>query len=137
MREDLKRWRSEADVLVVSAHWGSMYVDYPPPRVIELARVMSGLADVVLGHHPHVTQGFRREGRTLTLMSLGDAVFNGRAGDLQATVAAERRLESGVFTVLLAGSRGSNTLRSVSTPTVFPARRTRPPRSRLVFASGA
>ncbi len=100
---DVARWRPETDLLVVSAHWGSMYVDYPPPRVIELARAIADAgADVVLGHHPHVLQGVERRGRTTVLYSLGDAVFNCRAGDFHAQVAAETRLESGVFTVLAA-----------------------------------
>lgn len=101
--EDVARWRPQADVLVVSAHWGSMYVDYPPPRVTEMARAIAAAgADVVLGHHPHVLQGAERTGRTLVAYSLGDAVFNSRAGDFEAQVAAATRLESGVFTVLLA-----------------------------------
>jgi poly-gamma-glutamate capsule biosynthesis protein CapA/YwtB (metallophosphatase superfamily) len=85
LREDLERWRSRADVLVVSVHWGSMYVDYPPPRVLELAEVLErGGADLVLGHHPHVLQGWRPAGRCLTLFSLGDVVFDARAGDFEA-----------------------------------------------------
>ena len=107
IREDIGRWRPRAEVLVVSAHWGSMYVDYPPPRVLELARVLAeGGVDVVLGHHPHVLQGFERQGRTLTLFSLGDAAFNCHAGDFHASVGATTRLESGVFTVLVAGEPG-------------------------------
>ncbi len=98
LRADLARWRGEADVLVVSVHWGSMYVDYPPPRVLETARLLAASgADLVLGHHPHVLQGAERIGRTLVLYSLGDAVFNCRAGDFHAQVAAEKRLESAVF----------------------------------------
>lgn len=107
VREDLQRWRAEADVLVVSAHWGSMYVDYPPPRVLRDAEAMLAAgADVVLGHHPHVLQGARREGRGLVLYSLGDAVFDSRAGELHAQVAADTRPESGVFEVLLADEHG-------------------------------
>lgn len=103
VREDVRRWRGEADLLVVSAHWGSMYVDYPPPRVLEAAQAIaeSGV-DLVLGHHPHVLQGAERRGRTLIAYSLGDAVFNCRAGDFHAEVAAEKRLESGVFTMRFA-----------------------------------
>ena len=101
--EDCARWRSETDVLVVSAHWGSMYVDYPPPRVTEVANAICAAgADVVIGHHPHVLQGVERRGRAIVLYSLGDAVFNCRAGDFHAEVAAKKRLESGVFTVLVA-----------------------------------
>jgi poly-gamma-glutamate synthesis protein (capsule biosynthesis protein) len=106
--EDLARWRGQADLLVVSAHWGSMYVDYPPPRVLELAAAIAkGGADVVLGHHPHVLQGAERRGRTLVLYSLGDAVFNARSGDFEAEVAAQTRPESAVFTVnAAAGAHG-------------------------------
>ena len=101
--EDLERWRGEADLLVVSAHWGSMYVDYPPPRVLEWARVFERAGvDLVLGHHPHVLQGAERRGRTLVAYSLGDAIFNAHAGDLQPEVAAQKRLESAVFTTQLA-----------------------------------
>jgi hypothetical protein len=68
--------------------------------VTDVARALAaGGADVVLGHHPHVLQGAERRGRTLVLYSLGDAVFDSRSGDFEAAVAAESRLESGVFTV--------------------------------------
>lgn len=101
--EDLEHWRREADLLVVSAHWGSMYVDFPPPRVLDWAGVLERAGvDLVLGHHPHVLQGAERRGRTLVAYSLGDAVFNAHAGDLQPEVAAAKRLESAVFTARLA-----------------------------------
>jgi hypothetical protein len=106
VREDLLRWRGEADLLLVSAHWGSMYVDYPPPRVLELARLLAESADIVLGHHPHVLQGWRRTGRHLTLFSLGDACFDPRAGELHATVSEDKRAESGVLTVSWADQPG-------------------------------
>ena len=77
-----------------------MYVDYPPPRVLDLAgRLAAAGADVILGHHPHVLQGAERRGRALVLYSLGDAVFNARSGDFEAEVAAAKRVESGVFVV--------------------------------------
>jgi len=111
VREDLERWRPRADVLVVSVHWGSMYVDYPPPRVLDLADALErGGADVVLGHHPHVLQGWRRAGRCLTLFSLGDVVFDARAGDFEARAAAAARRESAVFTIHVADSPGLDAL---------------------------
>jgi hypothetical protein len=107
IREDMERWRPEADVLVVSTHWGSMYVDYPPPRVLEMARAIEDQgADVILGHHPHVLQGFRRRGRCLTLFSLGEAAFNSRSGDFHARLAAELRRESAIVRVTLAEEAG-------------------------------
>jgi len=111
LRADLARWRDRTDVLVVSVHWGSMYVDYPPPRVMRLAEELErGGADVVLGHHPHVLQGWRRTGRCLTLFSLGDAVFDPRAGDFEARAGAAVRSESAVFTVRLAEAPGLDVL---------------------------
>ena len=107
LREDIARWRPEADVLIVSAHWGSMYVDYPAPRVLDLATVIEDAgADLVLGHHPHVTQGFRRRARALTLFSLGETAFNSRSGDFHASLAADLRREAGVFTAILADTHG-------------------------------
>jgi hypothetical protein len=106
IRGDLRALRGEADLLVVSVHWGSMYVDHPPGRVFELAQLLAEEADVVLGHHPHVTQGYRRGPRKMTLFSLGDACFDAKAGDVEARVAAQVRRETGVFTVLWADEPG-------------------------------
>lgn len=106
MQNDLRALRGEADVLVVSVHWGSMYVDHPPGRVIQLAQLLTEEADLILGHHPHVTQGYRRAGQKMTLFSLGDACFDSRAGDVEARVAAQVRRETGVFTVLWADEPG-------------------------------
>jgi hypothetical protein len=107
VREDVERWRGEADVLVLSVHWGSMYVDYPPARVVRLGQELTRMgADLVLGHHPHVLQGFRREGRCLTLFSLGDAAFNAGAGELDVEWTRAGRRHSGVFVTLLADEPG-------------------------------
>jgi poly-gamma-glutamate synthesis protein (capsule biosynthesis protein) len=107
VREDVSRWRPSADLLIVSTHWGSMYVDYPAPRVLELADAIEAAgADLILGHHPHVTQGFRRRGRVLTLFSLGETVFNSRSGDFHARLAADLRREAGIFTVIVSDEPG-------------------------------
>jgi hypothetical protein len=75
--------------------------------VLALARVLQdGGVDVVLGHHPHVLQGVRREGRTVVLFSLGDVAFDSRAGDYEAKVAAHVRHLTGVFTVEVADAHG-------------------------------
>jgi hypothetical protein len=62
--------------------------------------------DLVLGHHPHVLQGYRRRGRTLTLFSLGDAVLDPASGDFEAEVAGEARRATGVFTASLGAAPG-------------------------------
>lgn len=107
LREELGHWRSRADVLIMSVHWGSMYVDYPPPRVLDLSRIMieEGV-DLVLGHHAHVLQGVRLEDRTLLIYSLADGVFDSRSGEFEARVAAETRRLTALFDVSIAETHG-------------------------------
>ena len=105
--EDVKRWRPQADVLVLSVHWGAMYVDQPPAEVVRLAEAMAGLGvDIVLGHHPHVLQGYRREAGTLTLFSLGEGVFETASGELKMAWTRERRRRAGAFIVEVAQHSG-------------------------------
>jgi len=59
MAEDIKKLRSQADVVVVSFHWGIHFA----PRTIAMyqpivahAAIDAG-ADVILGHHPHILKG--------------------------------------------------------------------------------
>lgn len=104
---DIARWRPEADVLIVAAHWGSMYVDYPPPRVLSTARTLCAAgADMVIGHHPHVLQGVGRVERAVVCYSLGDAIFDSRSGELEAQVARESRKLGAVLTIEAADRAG-------------------------------
>jgi poly-gamma-glutamate synthesis protein (capsule biosynthesis protein) len=72
--EDLKR---RADVIVVSVHWGTEYVESAEPRQKTLGRffVDQG-ADLVVGHHPHVLQETEWYQAGLILYSLGNFVFD-------------------------------------------------------------
>ncbi len=103
VREDLRALRPRVDWLVVHAHWGSMYVDDPPPRVLDWAALLEQEgADLVIGHHPHVLQGFERRGRMLVLYSLGDLAFDPSSGDFYAEVGRAKRRLGAVATVAFA-----------------------------------
>lgn len=69
--------RPVVDALFVLVHWGSELAD--EPRAIDLAFADSLLAHNVtgvIGHHPHVLQGFRYDRDTaLVAWSLGNFVF--------------------------------------------------------------
>jgi poly-gamma-glutamate synthesis protein (capsule biosynthesis protein) len=69
--------REGADVVVVILHAGTEYADEPSPdqRTVAHAAVDAG-ADLVVGHHPHVTQSVERYGQGLIVYSLGDALFD-------------------------------------------------------------
>lgn len=65
-----------ADVVVVSLHGDLEFVDWPAPhRVAMSRRLVDAGADVVLEHHPHVTQGIEEYGDGLIAYSLGNFVF--------------------------------------------------------------
>lgn len=67
----------ENDYVVASFHWGIELATSPNEEQVELAHlaVDSG-ADLVLGHHPHVVQGFELYGNRLIAYSLGNFVFS-------------------------------------------------------------
>jgi len=65
------------DLTVVMAHGGIMDIPIPPSqRQRQLRTLVEAGADVVVGHHPHVAQGYERyEGQPI-LYSLGDFAFD-------------------------------------------------------------
>jgi len=90
---DIREAATAADWVVVSFHWGVEYEGYAGASQRELAhQVVDAGADLVLGHHPHVLQGFELYKGALIAYSLGDFVFDhysratGEAVILQATL---------------------------------------------------
>lgn len=77
----LRAARAEADVVIVSVHWGNEYQHQPSPRQQEAARALVGAGvDLIIGHHPHVLQPLawvEAEGRKgLVAYSLGNFISN-------------------------------------------------------------
>jgi len=77
--EDLKAVRAsgKADLVITFMHWGREYQFQPNERQKTLARLMidSG-ADIVIGGHPHVTEGAEYYRGKLIVYSLGNFVFD-------------------------------------------------------------
>jgi Bacterial capsule synthesis protein PGA_cap len=69
--------RRDADVRILLLHWGLEEYRYPSPAQRQLARqlVRAG-ADIIIGHHPHVSQGIERVGDAVVAYSLGNFVFS-------------------------------------------------------------
>lgn len=66
----------ETDVVVVAAHGGVEYVPLPPPRrQRQLRAFVDAGADVVVGHHPHVPQGWEVYDDVPIFYSLGNFLF--------------------------------------------------------------
>jgi poly-gamma-glutamate capsule biosynthesis protein CapA/YwtB (metallophosphatase superfamily) len=84
MRHDVAFWKQHVDLVIVSLHAGTEYVDAPNGVQLALARaaVESG-ASLVLGHHAHVLQGWGWYGEGVIVYGLGNFVFDLDADDLR------------------------------------------------------
>jgi poly-gamma-glutamate synthesis protein (capsule biosynthesis protein) len=79
IRESVSRARRQADVVIALFHWGDEHSISPTARQRELAYLAADAgADLVVGHHPHVLQGFERRGSALIAYSLGNFLFPSR-----------------------------------------------------------
>ncbi|WP_042162875.1 CapA family protein [Paenibacillus gorillae] len=89
--------KEQADLVVVMVHWGKERVDTPEQYQRNFAReyIDSG-ADLVIGSHPHVLQGFEKYKGKWIAYSLGNFIFSvypkgksGETGVLDATCTAK------------------------------------------------
>jgi poly-gamma-glutamate synthesis protein (capsule biosynthesis protein) len=125
----MKEAASKAPFVVVSIHWGKELSKAPSQRQTTLAhRLIDMGADVVLGHHPHVVQGFEIYKGKLIAYSLGNFVFSpaNYLGCQSALLTAEVEnneivkaqvypaLINGVKPRILAGKQGNAWLQEVA-----------------------
>ncbi|WP_285891167.1 CapA family protein [Paenibacillus pasadenensis] len=72
--------RDKADLLVVMVHWGKERADQPVDHQKTLARnFIDAGADLVIGSHPHVLQGFELYKGKWIAYSLGNFIFTSNA----------------------------------------------------------
>lgn len=68
--------KEKADLVVVIAHWGKEKTDAPVDHQQQLARTyIDAGADLVVGGHPHVLQGFEQYKGKWIAYSLGNFIF--------------------------------------------------------------
>ena len=73
--------RAQADLVIVSLHWGAEYSHEPLPRQRRIAtRLAESGASLILGHHPHVLQPVAWAGQgdrqALVAYSMGNFIAN-------------------------------------------------------------
>jgi len=67
----------QADLVLVSIHWGGEYQAAPCSRQQAIARALAGAgARLIVGHGPHVLQRVEWVGETLVAYSLGNFLFD-------------------------------------------------------------
>jgi poly-gamma-glutamate capsule biosynthesis protein CapA/YwtB (metallophosphatase superfamily)/outer membrane protein assembly factor BamB len=77
VQADVRAVRDQADLVVVLLHAGTEYAAKPSSGQVAVAHAaIDAGADLVVGHHPHVTQSVERYGDGLIVYSLGDALFD-------------------------------------------------------------
>ncbi len=92
------RAKREANLVVVSLHWGGESMAYPSSEQKRLAhKLVDAGADVIVGHHPHVIQGVESYEGAVIAYSLGNFLFDSRY--------AERRYST-LLAVEVSRSRG-------------------------------
>ncbi|MBO8163588.1 MAG: CapA family protein [Brevibacillus sp.] len=74
--ESIRSARHKADLIVVIAHWGKEKENFPAAHQKALARAyIDAGADLVVGGHPHVLQGFESYKKKWIAYSLGNFIF--------------------------------------------------------------
>ncbi len=69
--------RQQADIVIISFHWGAEYVRYPAERLRKLAHLaIDSGADLILGNHPHWVQGIEIYKDKLINYAQGNFVFD-------------------------------------------------------------
>jgi poly-gamma-glutamate synthesis protein (capsule biosynthesis protein) len=71
----IDRLRKQADLVIVSIHWGPNMQEHPSPLFIEFAqRMIDHGADIIHGHSAHISQGIEVYKNKLILYDTGDFV---------------------------------------------------------------
>ena len=77
MVEDVKKLQERCDVVIVSMHAGTEYLQKPNAQQRQFAHAaIDAGATVVVGHHPHVTQTVEDYGKGVIFYSLGNLAFD-------------------------------------------------------------
>ena len=86
VRQDIGSLKRKVDFVILMAHWGYEFVHYPPYGVIcEAHSFIDAGADLIIGGHPHVLQGMEQYKGKWIFYSLGNFLFDMRAGKPKKT----------------------------------------------------
>lgn len=101
VRADVARARKEADIVLVSFHWGQEGKTELREYQTRLGRAaIDAGAAAVLGHHPHILQGIERYKDGVILYSLGNFVFGSYSKTAKTSVIAQLSFEGKRLTSL-------------------------------------
>lgn len=103
IKADIQRLRTEADLVLVSFHWGYEYTSNVAAEQQKLGHLaIDAGADLILGHHPHVPQGVEIYKGKPIVYSLSNFVFYPFANrpETQDTFILQAEYDKGQITAL-------------------------------------
>lgn len=75
--EKVKALSEQVDIAIVYLHFGVEFSEYPTPHQVHLSRsLIDAGARLVIGHHPHVPQGYEYYKDGFIAYSLGNFIFD-------------------------------------------------------------
>ena len=75
IEEDIKKYKTENNIVLISLHWGIESARYPRKDQIKKAhRIIDAGADGIIGHHTHVPQGIEIYKGKPIIYSLGNLI---------------------------------------------------------------
>lgn len=95
IQEDVSNLKESVDHVIISLHWGVEFSDYPSPGDIKIAhKIIDMGVSVILGHHPHVIQGYEMYCNGLIFYSLGNFVYDPYSERVFVDTKLNERLEN-------------------------------------------
>jgi len=75
-RSEITLLKKRTDKVICSIHWGRDYSFYPTAaQMIQARSLIDAGADIIMGHHPHVLQGYERYNGGHIFYSLGNLTY--------------------------------------------------------------
>ena len=88
--KDIKSFKKNNDIVIVSFHWGGELLNQPKEYHIELAHnAINAGADLIIGHHPHVVQGIEIYKNKIVAYSLGNFIFGSYSENVRESMLLE------------------------------------------------
>ena len=77
IKEDVEKLKSTSDYIILSMHGQDEFIHYPIPEVIsEAHKIIDMGVDIIIGHGPHVLQGYEEYHNGLIFYSLSNFLFS-------------------------------------------------------------
>ena len=77
----IKKIKNDTDIIIAYLHFGVEHFEYPTPSQVSLSHsLIDAGANLVIGHHPHVPQGYEYYNNGFIAYSLGNFIFDMNPG---------------------------------------------------------